>query len=361
MIKISTPIARRSFMKLAAGAGLSSALSESFAQRALAAGDKPTLVNSIRSLSNPYHAVWNQGGQAFAASVGSDYVTLVTEGNSEKGLADIRAILAKTGGNAVINIDPNDAPDARPILDACVNAKAHLVTQWTKPPDLHPWDRDPYYTAHIDFDGIHYGAITAKALFEAIGGKGGVCVLNGTLSTNGATRRRIGMMQAAEAFPDITILDQQVGDWQSNKAFDITSAWLTRFGSDVKGIWAANDDMALGGLEALRGEGLVGKVLLTGIDGIKSAIEAVKAGEFVATVSWDPFWQGSMGLAIGYAARTGIFDPGKEPHDHREFYGIAQVVTKDNVEQFYKENFGGTRTQDFKDIWGRCGGLISEG
>ena len=50
----------------------------------LFAADKPTVANSIRSLTNPYHASWNKGGAAFAASVGSDYVTLVTEGNSEK-------------------------------------------------------------------------------------------------------------------------------------------------------------------------------------------------------------------------------------------------------------------------------------
>ena len=36
------------------------------------------------------------------------------------------------------------------------------------------------------------------------------------------------------------------------------------------------------------------------------------------TVAWDPFWQGGMGLAIGYAAKTGKFDPAKEPKEHRE-------------------------------------------
>ena len=82
------------------------------------AADAPTVVNSIRSLSNPYHATWNKGGAAFAKAVGAEYVTLVTEGNSEKGIADIKAILAKTGGNCVINVDPNDSPDARPIIEA---------------------------------------------------------------------------------------------------------------------------------------------------------------------------------------------------------------------------------------------------
>ena len=93
----------------------------------LFAADKPTVANSIRSLSNPYHATWNKGGAAFAASVGADYVTMVTEGNSEKGVSDIKALLAKTGGNLVLNVDPNDSPDARPIVEQLFRAYLRMI------------------------------------------------------------------------------------------------------------------------------------------------------------------------------------------------------------------------------------------
>ena len=122
---------------------------------------------------------------------------------------------------------------------------------------------------------------------------------------------------------------------------------LTRFGDDIKGIWAANDDMAVGTLEALRAEKLAGKVPVTGIDGIKTAIEAVRAGEFAATVSWDPYWQGSMGLAIAYAAKTGKIDPAKEPKEHREFYGTGVLVTKENADEFYQSHIASEPPIDF--------------
>src|SRR6476646_8343912 len=86
---------RRDVLKGAAALGLSAAL-PLVSVRTARAADTPTLVNSIRSLTNPYHATWTKGGAAFAKSVGADYVTLVTEGNSEKGVADIKAILSKT-------------------------------------------------------------------------------------------------------------------------------------------------------------------------------------------------------------------------------------------------------------------------
>jgi ribose transport system substrate-binding protein len=118
-----------------------------------AAAGQPALVTSIRSLSNPYHAVWKVGADAFGKAVGTPNTTLVTEANSEKGISDIRAMIAKTGGNMVLNVDPNNTPDARPIVEACFKAKVYVVTRWNKPADLHPWDFDPYYISHIEFDG----------------------------------------------------------------------------------------------------------------------------------------------------------------------------------------------------------------
>ena len=85
--------------------------------------------------------------------------------------------------------------------------------------------------------------------------------------------------------------------------------------------------MALAAVEALRADGRAGKVPVTGIDGIQLAVEAILKGEMAGTVAWDPFWQGGMGLSIGYHAKTGKFDPSKEPKDHREFYGTGVIIT----------------------------------
>ena len=158
----ASAVRRRDLLKASGAIGLGSLLGIAGARRGSAAGT-PTLVNSIRSLSNPYHATWNKGGAAFAKSVGADYVTLVTEGNSEKGVADIKAILSKTGGNCVINVDPNDSPDARPIVDACQKAGAFVVTQWNKPADLHPVGlTTPTTSPTSPSRGVPYGKAMAE-------------------------------------------------------------------------------------------------------------------------------------------------------------------------------------------------------
>ena len=327
--------------------------------RGFAAG-APTLVTSIRSLSNPYHAVWKQGAEAFAKAVGLEHVTLVSEGNREKGIADIRAMLAKTNGNMVLNSDPNDTPDARPIVEASAKSGAYVVTQWNKPADLHPVDFNPNYVSHIEFDGISSGKTIAEILFKTIGGSGGIIALGGIISTTAAIERKKGLDQALAAAPNIKLLDFQVANWKSTEAFDITSGLLTRFGDDIKGIWAANDDMGTGALEALRAENLAGKVPVVGVDGIKSAVDAVRKGEFACTVTSDPYWQGGMGLSIGLAALNKKFDPAKEPLEHREFYGKAVLITRDNVDDYYKNNIDSKPTLDWNDLWGRVVGPIRQ-
>jgi ribose transport system substrate-binding protein len=329
--------------------------------RRVSAADAPVVVNSIRSLTNPYHATWNKGGAAFAKAVGAEYVTLVTEGNSEKGVADIKAMLAKTGGNMVLNVDPNDSPDARPIVEACKAAGAYVVTQWNKPNDLHPWDHDPNYVAHISFNGKPNGKAMAEALFKSMGGEGGIVALGGILSNVPAIERKQGLDEALAANPKIKLLDFQVANWVSTEALEKTNAWLTQYGDEIKGIWAANDDMALGALEALRADGRAGKVLVTGIDGIQLAVEAILAGEMAGTVSWDPYWQGGMGLSLGYHAKIGKFDPAKEGKEHREFYGRGGVVTAENAKQFYETNVKAEPQLDWNDIWGRATGQIQYG
>ena len=295
-------------------------------------------MTSIRSLTNPYHNTWNLGARFFATSVGAEHVTLLTEGNSEKGIADINSMLARTGGKMVLDVDPNDSPDARPIVEASADAGAHVITQWNKPDDLHPWDFNPYYVAHISFNGRQSGKDTAEALFKAIGGSGGIVALGGIPANVPAIERRAGLDLALEANPDIELLDWQIANWSETEAFDKVAAWLTRFGSDVKGIWATNDNMAVGALEALRQEGLAGQVPVTGIDGITLAVEGVwpansrprsrtiRSGRAVCrcrSASRLP-WASSIPL--------------RSRRSTCEFCGTGILVSAENVEEFYNTN-----------------------
>jgi ribose transport system substrate-binding protein len=351
----SAPDRRRRSLLAGSAAFAGSSLIAPWAVREVFAQAKDwTLACSMRSVANPYHATFAKGGENFAKSIGAKYEVLVTEGNSEKGIADIRALLARTNGKLVLNVDPNDSPDARVIAQECKKAGAYLVTQWNKPDDLHPWDFDPNYVAHMSFYGVSSGKQIAETLIKAMGGKGGIVGLGGILSNVPAIERRMGLDQAIKANPNVQLLDYQAADWNEQKAFQITQSWLTKYGKKIGGIFGANDGMAMGALEALRQEGLAGKIPVVGIDGIDAAVAAIEKGELAGTVAWDPNWTGGLGLSIGYHAAIGVIDIAKEPRGHREFYGSAVFVTPDTVKA-YK-----TRSTElnYKDFWGKATGQI---
>jgi ribose transport system substrate-binding protein len=352
---LSGGLSRRSFLQGTSAAAAASVIGMPLVSSAFGQENTWTLAISMRSLANPYHATFARGGEEFAKSIGAKFETLVSEGNSEKSISDIRALLQRTGGKLILNVDPNDSPDARVIVDEVKKAGGYVVTQWNKPADLHPWDFDPNYVAHMSFDGVPTSKAIAQELFKAMGGEGGIVAIGGILSNVPAIERKMGLDQAiADSGGKVKLLDFQPADWNEQKAFDVMQAWITRFGDEIKGVFAANDGMGMGALEALRQNGLAGTVPVVGIDGIDSAVKAVEAGEFAGTVAWDPMWTGGMGLALAYAVATGKVDIAKEPKEHREFYGTGIIVTKDTVAAFKTAQ----PKLDFSDFWGKSTGQI---
>ena len=79
-----------------------------------------------------------------------------------------------------------------------------------------------------------------------------------------------------------------MANWSANEALEKVNAWLTKFGDQIGGIWAANDDMALAAVEALRADGRAGKVPVTGLDGTQLAVEAIQKVKMAGTVAWTP-------------------------------------------------------------------------
>ncbi len=308
----------------------------------------------IRTLSNEYHAAWNRGGRIFAESIGQGKYNraLLCEGDSEKQLTLMKALIAEGGENVVFNIDPNQSPDAKPIADLCVENKIYFLTQWNKPDDLHPWDYNPYWVAHMGVDGVPSGYYVASELFKAMGGSGKIVALQGLLANVPAIQRFDGLKQALAENPGIELLEDQTAEWDRTKAVAVTEAFLAKY-PDLTGIWAANDNMGLGALEALRTAGKAGTIPVVGIDGTSEAINATISGEFAATVNNDPMWQGGMGLSIPYSAKMGVFDPAKEPNEHREFYFEPVYVNTDNAQQIKTDYIDGIPNYAWDALWDR--------
>jgi len=341
---------RRTLLRIAVATGGAATAARLVGPGGVMAQEEPTLVTSIRSLSNPYHAVWAKGGDTFADSVGLSNEVQTTEGDSQKGIAAIKSVLASSGPNTVINVDPNSSPDAVPIVEAVEDAGAWVVTHWNKPDDLHPRDFK-HYVAHISYDGVDAGYNTASQLFKMIGGKGQIVAIQGILDNIPAQQRFKGLEMALAENSGIKLLEEQTANWDQTAAQNLMDTWLTKYGDDITAVWCANDGMGLGALEALRAKEKAGAVPVSGVDGTAEACTAVLNGEFAATMANNPFWQGGMGLSIGYHAWNGSIDPSTEPPEHREFYAKATLVTKENAQEVLDTIAVGNLTYDWNDLW----------
>jgi ribose transport system substrate-binding protein len=319
------------------------------------------LVNSMREIAQPYHANLDRGGRLFARWAGLEqrYVLQLNQGDSDKQVALMRSLLTTNPRCTIVNIEPNADPVIKPMVDVANRTGAWVVTHWAHGPGQRPADGNDHWVAHVAVDSLAAGVAVSASLVDAIGGQGGIVALQGRLDTDPARQRYAGLQRVLKAHPGVVLLDQQAANWDRTAAFPVMQTWLAKYGNRIRAVWAANDDMALGALEALRAAGLAGKIPVVGVDGIPEALAAIAKGEMTATVSNDAYYQGSIGLAMGVCVLTGqVPPPSAWPRERREFDLRASLITHANVAQFQAEPQAAAyaREWDCAHLWSRAAG-----
>ena len=310
---------------------------------------------SIRGLENPYIATIADGMDMFCEyldSIGQKYEKQVLDsgGSNDVEIDNMKQFAAKAGGDAIAYADPNESAIAPLLAEAMADAGGYLGTAWNKPDDVNPQDYDPNWVIHTSADNVANGKATAEALFESMGGKGKVFVVEGMLGNTASNSRIEGLKDALKEYPDIEVAHQDTGNWATNEALTLVETWLNDT-PDVGGVWCANDNMATGALQALDAKGLKGKVGVTGIDANTDIVEGVKDGSVIATVSSNGYLQGGYTLAVCYAVWTGLITTDELPDDYRTFLTPAILVTKDTVDDYVAEYVDSVPEYDFSDIW----------
>ena len=143
---------------------------------------------------------------------------MLSEGDSARQLREMRALIARAGnGNVILNIDPNEASDALPIVRLCERARCYFVTSWNKPDDLHPWDFK-YWVAHMTADDVAMGKQVGEALVRSMGGQGKMGAILGLPGNTSSQGRLRGLKQVLADNPGVELVQQQNADWEPTKA-----------------------------------------------------------------------------------------------------------------------------------------------
>lgn len=165
---------------------------------------------------------------------------------------------------------------------------------------------DDLFATFIGSDFVLEGQNACKEMATLLSNKGNIVELEGTVGAGPAIDRKQGFHDCLNGFSDMKILASQSGDFTRAKGKEVMEAFLKTHGKDINGVYAHNDDMALGAIQAIEEAGLKPgqDIKIVSIDGVKGAFEAMVAGTLNVTVECNPvlgpqFFEVALKLANG--------------------------------------------------------------
>ncbi len=149
---------------------------------------------------------------------------------------------------------------------------------------------DSLYTTLIASDFVEEGRMAGHWLAEKLGGKGNVVELKGTPGAAPAIDRERGFHEVIDRHPEMEIIKSQTGEFTRAKGKEVMEAFLKAEGDRINAVYAHNDDMALGAIQAIEEAGFKPgeDIIVVSIDGVKDAFVAMVAGKLNCSVECNP-------------------------------------------------------------------------
>ena len=179
--------------------------------------------------------------------------------------------------------------------------------------------------SYIASDNETGGKQAAKVLSDAIHGEGEILVLQGKTGSSASRERGKGFDEGLKDNPNIKVVAKQTAEFERVKGLDVTTNLLQAH-PNVKAIFAENDEMALGAVEAL-GNKAGKEVKVIGFDGAEDALKAIKDGRMHASIAQQPVKMAEQAVIEAsklLKGETAI----------KEMQVEVVAVTKENIDKF---------------------------
>ena len=239
-----------------------------------------------------------------------------------------------SGVDAII-VNPVDTSATQAMTAAAESAGVPLVYVNREPINV---DHLPDNQAFVASNEIESGTLEAFEIckiLRAQGKAGGAraYMLMGELSNQAAVQRSkdvhdvIGM----DMCKFITLIDEQTANWSRDEAQDLMTNWLSA-GEPFDAVFANNDEMAIGAIQAMKAAGLdMSVIVVGGVDATQDALAAMAAGDLDVTVFQDAAGQGAGALDAAIRLADG------QSVDQKVYIPFL-LVTPDNMDQFMTRN-----------------------
>ncbi|MEV4319770.1 substrate-binding domain-containing protein [Actinocrispum sp. NPDC049592] len=235
--------------------------------------------------ANPFRIAETQSIKDEAAKAGVKQL-LTTNANSQlsKQISDIQDMINQ--GAQVLIVAPLNSDGLEPALSAARAKNIPVLTIDRKVTSTPCKD----YVAFLGSNFVEQGKRAAKEMAKALGNKGKVAILLGASGNNVTTDRTSGFVDELKASaPDIQVVAQQTGEFARDKGQQVMEQ-IIQAQPDINGVYAENDEMALGALVALNSAGKKPgtDIQVVSIDGTRNAVQKVTDGQMFAVVESNP-------------------------------------------------------------------------
>ncbi|MFD0684824.1 ABC transporter permease/substrate-binding protein [Actinomadura fibrosa] len=271
---------------------------------------------SVSTLNNPFFVQFRQGAQDEAKRLGVSLTVTDAQNDASQQVNQVQNYTSQGLKSIVIN--PVDSDAAAPAVQAANRAKIPVVAA----------DRTvngASVAQLVASDNVAGGRDAAAQLAKELGGRGKIVIIQGQAGTSASRERGQGFEQGLRQYPGIQVLARQPADFDRTKGLDVMTN-LMQSHPDLNGVFAENDEMALGAVKALGGK--AGKqVKVVGFDGTPDGIKAVQAGTMNATVAQQPRLLGKMAVDSALRAAKGEKIAATAPVP-------VKIATPENAAQF---------------------------
>ncbi|MEM8802770.1 MAG: ABC transporter substrate-binding protein [Pseudomonadota bacterium] len=239
--------------------------------------------------NNPWRIAETKSFQDTAESCGWDLIATDAAGSAAKQVADVDSMIAQ--GIDVLFLPPREE---KPLIPAVKKARAAGIPTFLVDRSVDPAAAKPGedFVAFLGSDFIDQGARAANWLMENFEGDKGIIVqLEGTTGSSPANDRKKGFDDTIASDDRFEIVASQTGDFARDLGRQVMETLLQAH-PDVNVVYAHNDEMAIGAIQALE---LAGRkpgedVLVVSIDGTRDALQAIIDGKMGVTVESSPFF-----------------------------------------------------------------------
>lgn len=249
---------------------------------------------SLSTLNNPFFVSVRDGVDELAKSEGIETVVSDAQNDSAKQSNDVDDLIQQKVD--VILVNPVDSAAIQPAVEAANQANIPVIA-------LDRSSDGGDILTLVASDNVKGGEMAAEFIVEKIGEKGKVVQLEGTPGASATRERGEGFTNIAKAKLDV--LESQSADFDRAKGLTVMENMMQST-KGIQAVFAQNDEMALGAIEAL--QGAKGDMIIIGFDGNDDGVKAVKEGKLDGTVAQQPKEMGKLALqaAIDYYAGKDI-------------------------------------------------------